>query len=182
MTLPANERKMQEQARIIYLSSPTITVEELAKTTGIPEDTLSALIYGEDENDPSKGCWHSLKKNMTDSAIIAVMANQRGVVEHTGKLALNIIQNTLSRLNEAVASGAKELEIDDLIKITTVFEKMDKIVRLDDGLPTETTRSLKLSYEQQKKIAAVMNDPFAKEEIVDVEIDTSSVVEVEDDD
>ena len=50
-------------------------------------------------------------------------------------------------------------------KIAGIFEKMDKLVRLDNGQATEIVQSMKLSYEQKVNISKVLgNDPF----IVDV--------------
>jgi len=159
-------KKMWKQAHIVYLATPVITVEELQHLTGLPKEELQLKIFGKDGKGGDHLSWFYVKSHITDAAMVSVMADQRAVVENTGKIALNIIATSLRRINDKLAQDDDYIvEIDDLAKIAGIFEKMDKLVRLDNGQATEIVQSMKLSYEQKVNISKVLgNDPF----IVDV--------------
>ena len=172
-----NNKSKREQARVMFLSDHSVTATDISQTFGISIDEARFFIYGKDGSGKSEKSWHLLRQTMTDSAIIAVMANQRDVVEHTGKVALDIIMRTLNRVQKEVASADKELSIQDLKDISDIFTKMDKIVRLDDGMATEIRHNFDLTPYQKSRIGSVMaSDPFT----IDNDIEEVEYVELED--
>ena len=153
--------KRVDQARVIYLSTETITSRELSSITGVSERELNRLIFGEDNSGDDPSCWFHIKQSMRDSSLISVMTNRKGVIDHTSNLAVNIMQNALVRLNTKVAKNEQEITIDEISKIAGVLDKLQKLSAAEIEDAKSRRAAQVLTERQQQQIAQILqNDPF----------------------
>ena len=152
--------KQREQIRWMYLGNYEIS--DIGMKTGIEMDTIRFFVFGEDGKGLDKTCLFQIKKAMSSTAIGSYLVDKAASLEKVCGTALGILTKALSDLQLEVING-KELSLDDMKKLSSIVVEMDKIVRLESGLATETIEYMGLSRAEAREI--LENDPFAQEVI-----------------
>jgi hypothetical protein len=153
-------QKQKDSIRWMYFGNYEIT--EISAKTSIDIDTIRFFVFGIDGTGADKTCLYQIKKNMSSTAISSFLADKASVLEQTCGVALAILNRSLMDLQKEVNTG-KELSLDDMKKLSSIVTEMDKLVRLESGLATETIQHMGLSRAEAREILA--NDPFAQEAI-----------------
>jgi hypothetical protein len=153
-------KKQRESIRWMYFGNFEPTDIEIR--TNIDIDTIRFFIFGEDGTGKDPTCLFQIKKNMSSTAISAFLFDKAAVFDQTAGVALSILNKSLMNLQVEVNNG-KELTVDEMNKIATIVVGMDKMVRLESGLATETIEHIGLSRAEAREILA--SDPFAKEAV-----------------
>ena len=107
------------------------------------------------------------RKGLSSTAITSYIADKASVMDRTCGIALNILTKSLEGLQLEVNNG-KELSLDDMKKLSSIVVEMDKMVRLESGLATETIEHMGLSRAEAVEILRA--DPFAPKQLPDVEV------------
>jgi hypothetical protein len=156
LSLQKLTKKQRDQVRWMYFGN--YEVIDIEAKLNIEVDTLRFFIFGGDGtgNDPT--CLYSIKKGMSSTAISSFLADKASVLDQTAGIALSILNKSLRDLQVEVNNG-KELSLDDMKKLSSIVTEMDKMVRLESGLATETIQHMGLSTAEAREILA--NDPFA---------------------
>ena len=149
------DKTIREQAKVLYFSD--YSIEEICAKLNLDSFDLSRLIKGADGK--NRG-WARLKKQMNPAAIIAYMTEKRNVLEKTAGLALNILQKNLDRMNKQVTEDGEILSVKEMQMLSQLFSNIDKVIRLEDGRPTNISQHQGLTQEEARKI--LQSDPFAK--------------------
>jgi len=150
-------KKQRDSIRWMYFGNYEIT--DISAKTGIEVDTLRFFIFGEDGTGKDPTSLYSIKKSMSSTAISCFLADKVSVLDQTCGIALNILNKSLSSLQYRVNEG-EELSLDDMKKLSSIVVEMDKIVRLESGLATETIEHMGLTRAEAREVLA--NDPFAQ--------------------
>lgn len=158
ITIQKLTQKQKDSIRWMYLGNYDPT--DIATKTDIDIDTIRFFIFGIDGTGGDKTCFYQIKKNMGSLAIGAYLRDKSVALEMTCGRALNILNKCLADLEVEVNNG-KELSLDDMKKLSSIVVEMDKIVRLETGLATETIEHIGLSRAEARSI--LESDPFAQE-------------------
>ena len=153
-------KKQQDQVRWMYFGNYEVT--DIAMKLDIEVDTVRFFIFGIDGTGSDKTCLYQIKKGMSSTAIGAFLRDKSQALEMVCGTALSILGKALTDLQVEVTNG-KELSLDDMKKLSSIVVEMDKIVRLESGLATETIQHMGLSRAEAREILA--NDPFAPKDI-----------------
>lgn len=156
-------KKQKEQIRWLYFGN--FTPLDISTKTHIEIDTVRFFIYGQDGTGSDPTCLKQIKSKMDSTAITTYIADKINVLDQTAGIALSILNASLINLQREVIVDKKELNLDDLKKLSGIVVEMDKLVRLESGQATETIQHMGLTTAEAREILAA--DPFA--EAVDVE-------------
>jgi len=156
LTIQKLTKKQKDQIRWMYFGN--YEVSDISIKTGLEIDTIRFFIFGIDGTGQDPTSLFSIKKNMSSTAIGAFLADKASVLDQTAGIALKILNKSLCDLQVEVNNG-KELSLDDMKKLSSIITEMDKLVRLESGLATETIQHMGLSTAEAREILA--NDPFA---------------------
>lgn len=157
LTIQKLTKKQKEQIRWLYLGN--YSVMDIATKLHIEQDTVRFFVFGADGTGEDKTCLFQIKKGMSSTAITAYIADKINVLDQTAGIALNILNSALVNLQKEVVDG-KELNLDDLKKLSGIVVEMDKLVRLESGQATETIQHMGLTTAEAREILAA--DPFAQ--------------------
>jgi hypothetical protein len=72
---------------------------------------------------------------------------------------LKLLHDSLTELHMQRKEGGRSLTVKEMESVASIIEKLDKIVRLEKGSPTEIISKTGLSVEEARQI--IKNDPFA---------------------
>jgi hypothetical protein len=156
LTIQKLTKKQKEQLRWLYLGN--YEPLDIATKLHIELDTVRFFIFGQDGDGKDPTCLFQIKKGMSSTAISAYIADKCAVLDQTAGIALNILNSALVNLQKEVVDG-KELNLDDLKKLSGIVVEMDKLVRLESGQATETIQHMGLTTAEAREILA--QDPFA---------------------
>lgn len=156
-------KKVLEQARNLYFSNKEIN--EICYALSIEPETLRFYIFGIDGDGKSPSCWSNIRKKLNPTVYSQYLKSKIDVLESVSGLSLELVTTSLTQLRDAVRSGEKVLNVDEISKLAKVAVDMDKIVRLESGQATELINHMGLSRAEAREI--LENDPFAK----DVEVE-----------
>lgn len=160
VTIQKFTAKQREQIRWMYLGSHEIT--DISAKLNIEIDTVRFLVFGLDGTGKDKGCLYQEKKSMGNAAIVDYLMDKAQKFEKICGTAANILAKTLMNLQVEVDNG-KELTMDEMSKLAGIITSMDKIIRLESGLATETIEYKGLSMAEAREI--LQNDPFAPKDV-----------------
>lgn len=160
ITIQKLSKKQQDQIRWMYFGN--YEVSDISVKLDIEVDTVRFFIFGIDGTGSDKTCLYQIKKGMSSTAIGAFLKDKSQALEMVCGTALSILGKALADLQVEVVNG-KELSLDDMKKLSSIVVEMDKIVRLESGLATETIQHMGLSRAEARSI--LESDPFAQEVI-----------------
>lgn len=155
--------KQRGQIRWMYLANYELT--DICAKMNLDVDTVRLLVFGLDGTGKDKSCLHYEKKGMSAAAITSFIMDKVAVLDKITGTATNILAKALDNLHAEVLQG-KELSVDEMSKIAGIVTSLDKIVRLESGMATETVEFMGLSRAEAREILA--NDPFAN--AIEVEV------------
>lgn len=146
-----------DKAKRFYMGG--VSVPNIIRLCSIPVDELNLLVMGADGSGKDPNCWHANKVGLTDEVVIAASLERLDFTLKCTGLASAVLHESLSSLNQQVKDGGRVLTIKEMESMTNIVEKLDKIVRLEKGSPTEIVSRAGLSVEEARSV--IMNDPFA---------------------
>lgn len=173
LVVPEVHKAEVDKARRFYMAG--LTLSNIQRLVNIPPDFLQALIMGSDGSGKSPECWYAQKIGTTDEVVVAASLERLDFTLKCTGLASSVLHTSLESLNEQVKAGGRVLTIKEMESMTNIVEKLDKIVRLEKGSPTEIISKAGLTVEEARSILA--NDPFAPRTI---EAEVVNVVTVPD--
>lgn len=137
-----SDPKIAKEARLMYYSG--VLPVEIAQVLKIPFAELKDRIFGKDGKGLAKNCWYQLKKKRGD---FYTEKDGRQVESVPGyeKVKYYLLKQTEARLLRMVERSLDELEqskttlydIDAIKKALETYAKLDGILRLEEGKPTE---------------------------------------------
>jgi len=136
------------------------SIPDIAAKLHIEQETVRFFVFGEDGSGKDPTCLAAIKKGMSSTAITAYIADKVNVLDQTAGIALSILNASLLQLQQEVVVDKKELNLDDLKKLSGIVVEMDKLVRLESGQATETIQHMGLTTAEAREILAA--DPFAQ--------------------
>lgn len=157
ITIQKLTKNQKEQIRWLYLGN--YEPNDIAVKLNIGIDTVRFFVFGIDGTGKDVNCLAYQKKKMSSTAISVYIADKINVLDQTAGIALSILNSALTNLQREVIVEKKELNLDDLKKLSGIVLEMDKLVRLESGQATETIQHMGLSVSEAREILA--NDPFA---------------------
>ena len=157
ITIQKLSNKQKEDIRWMYFAS--YDVAHISTTLDIDVDTVRFFIFGPDGNGSEKTCLYQIKKGMSSTAITVYIRDKVKLLNKINGTATAIISKSLDDLHKEVISGDKVLDLAEMKLLSSIVVEMDKIVRLEEGLATETIEYKGLSIAEAREILA--NDPFA---------------------
>lgn len=143
-----------KQAKDLYFAYTPL--KQICVTTGFKYESLKHYIstYWKEERELAK---HDIIDSFTES--------KRAVILSISKHGLELLDRGLTDL---LKSG-RPLKTYEISQIATLVTELDKIIKLDDGRPTEILAELKpASFIEIKKL--LQKDPFLSLEIEDAKI------------
>lgn len=153
------DRKTLETARIMYFGNYQLT--DIAEKLNIEIDTIRFYVFGEDGSGKNEKCWAHLKKNLNSSSIAVYLKDKISVLEKTAGVALNVINEALTRLDHDMKTDPDfRITIDDMKKLSSIVVDVDKMVRLESGSATELVEHIGLTVAEARKVLA--EDDFAQ--------------------
>lgn len=153
------DRKTLETARIMYFGNYQLT--DIAEKLNIEIDTIRFYVFGEDGFGKNEKCWAYLKKNLNSSSIAVYLKDKISVLEKTAGVALNVINEALTRLDHDMKTDPDfRITIDDMKKLSSIVVDVDKMVRLESGSATELVEHIGLTVAEARKVLA--EDDFAQ--------------------
>lgn len=152
-----------------------VTPSNIAKLTGIPSQELQKLIMGDDFSGKELTCWNAKRNGVVDEVVVAASLERLDFTLKCTGLASAVLHESLASLNLSVKEGGRTLTIKEMESMASIIEKLDKIVRLEKGSPTEIVSRAGLSVEEARQI--IKGDPFAPQ-IIEAECVTICPQEV----
>ena len=145
------------KAKRMYMAG--VSTSNILRLVRVDRDHLQSLVMGSDGTGKDADCWYALKVGMTDEVVLAASLERLNFsLECTG-LASSVLHSSLTTLNQSIKSGGRSLTVKEMESVANIIEKLDKIVRLEKGSPTEIVSKAGLSVEEARNI--LLNDPFA---------------------
>ena len=148
--------KQREQIRWMYLAGYELT--DICSKMNLDTDSVRLLVFGLDGTGKDSTCLYHERKHASSAAITAFIMDKVVVLDKITGTATNILAKSLDNLYKEVIDG-KELSVDEMSKIAGIVTSLDKIVRLESGMATETMEFIGLSRAEAREI--LENDPFA---------------------
>lgn len=153
------------KARRMYMAG--LTTPNILRLVRLDKEQLHTLIMGKDGSGKEPDCWYSLRIGGTDEIVLAASVERLNFsLECTG-LASAVLHESLTQLNIGVKCGGRTLSVKEMESLASIVEKLDKIVRLEKGSPTEIVSKAGLSVEEAREI--LRNDPFAPK-VIEAEV------------
>ena len=143
---------------------------DISMKLDIDIDTVRFFVFGIDGTGKDKTCLFQIKKGLSSTAIGSFLKDKSQALEMVCGTALSILSKSLVDLQIEVVNG-KVLELPELKMLSSIVVEMDKLVRLESGLATETIQHMGLSRAEARDILAA--DPFAPR---DVEVESIQVL------
>lgn len=171
--LPITAPPKSEVDKALRFYMAGLTLANIQRLVNIPANDLQVLIMGSDGSGKSPDCWYAKKVGTTDEIVVAASLERLDFTLKCTGLASSVLHESLTSLNEQVREGGRVLTIKEMESMTNIVEKLDKIVRLEKGSPTEIISKAGLTVEEAKEI--LRNDPFAPKTIA---AEVVSVVDV----
>ena len=163
ITIQKLSNKQREQIRWMYLADYQIT--DIVSKMNLDMNTVRMIIFGLDGAGKDKSCVHFEKKHASSAIVTAFLMDKASVLDGIAGVAIKILKRSLDKLYDK----DEELSVDEMTKIAGIVTSLDKIVRLESGMDTETIEYKGLSMAEAREIIA--NDPFANAiEIESVEV------------
>jgi hypothetical protein len=144
----------------MYFASYELT--DIATTLDVNIDTLRFFVFGIDGTGKDKTCLFQIKKGMSSTAITVYLRDKVKLLSKICGTGAAIISKCLDDLHVEVTNG-KVLELAELKLLSSIVVEMDKIVRLEEGLATETIEFKGLSIAEARQI--LQDDPFAPKDV-----------------
>lgn len=134
---------------------------DICERLNITNETLRFYIFGEDGSGANEKCWFQIKKQLNPLSIATYIKDKIGVLDKTAGTALNILNESLRRVQVNMLANPDEiLSIDDMKKLAGIVLDMDKMVRLESGRATDIIDNIShMSVADARRILA--EDPFA---------------------
>ncbi len=173
-TTPELPSHIVSKAKSFYMAGVSAPV--IHKLTGIPREQLDTLIMGQDGLGTERGCWNAERFATVDEVVVAASIERLDFSLRCTGIASAVLHDSLSQLHMQMKDGGRSLTVKEMESVASIIEKLDKIVRLEKGSPTEIISKAGLSVEEAKRI--IMSDPFAPKT---VEAEVISVVTPEED-
>ena len=168
ITIQKISNKQREQIRWMYFGNYELT--DISMKLDIDIDTVRFFVFGIDGTGKDKTCLFQIKKGLSSTAIGSFLKDKSQALEMVCGTALSILSKSLVDLQIEVVNG-KVLELPELKMLSSIVVEMDKLVRLESGLATETIQHMGLSRAEARDILAA--DPFAPR---DVEVESIQVL------
>ena len=165
-TLPVT---LIHKAHKFYMAG--VTPSNISQLTKIPMSDLNLLIMGDDRLGTSPDCWSVKRNGLVDEVVVAASLERLDFTLKCTGLASSILHESLSVLNQQVRDGGRTLTVREMESMSSIVEKLDKIVRLEKGSPTEIVSRAGLSVDEARAILKA--DPFAP---ITIEAECVSVV------
>lgn len=167
-----NRNPEVDKAKRMYMAG--LSLPNIQRLVNIPPPELQNLVMGIDGTGKSPDCWYAQKVGISDEVVVAASLERLDFTLKCTGLASAVLHESLVSLNAQVKSGGRTLTIKEMESVTNIVEKLDKIVRLEKGSPTEIISKAGLSVEEAREI--LKNDPFAPK-IIDAEVTDVVVVD-----
>jgi len=120
-----------ERAKQMYLGNVLPT--DISEFLEIDITELGYLCFGLDRSGEHPNSWFHIKKTHPISSVYTYSVVKPVVLKQSEMMLVNLISNNLTRMTEE----KKDLDMDELSKAAGMVEKLDKIVRLEEGKITE---------------------------------------------
>lgn len=147
---------------MLYLSDHSL--EDIAYIAQVDIDTVRFYVFGENGAGTNEHCWHQIKKKLGPASVAAYVAKKQKVLEKTAGLALNIINESLKRIQTEMDRDQSYIPtIQDLKMLSGIATDADKMVRLENGEATSITEHVGLTRAEAVRI--LKEDPFAQDVI-----------------
>lgn len=136
-----------------------VTPSNISKLTNIPMSELNLLIMGEDRLGTDPNTWYAKRNGTVDEVVVAASLERLDFTLKCTGLASAILHDSLASLNSQIKEGGRTLTVKEMESMSSIVEKLDKIVRLEKGSPTEIVSRAGLSVDEARAILKA--DPFA---------------------
>lgn len=154
------DRNKREECKMLYLSNHSL--EDIAHIAQVDIKTVRFYVFGENGAGTNEHCWHQIKKKLGSASVAAYVAKKQNVLEKTAGLALNIINESLKRIQMAMDEDPLHVPtIQDVKMLSGIVTDMDKMVRLENGEATNITEHVGLTRAEAVRI--LKDDPFAQD-------------------
>ena len=155
--MPVAVSQDTRKAKELYMAGVSAPV--IHKLTGIPQKTLDELIMGKDGLGTQTDCWNHVRLSAVDTVVIAASVERLDFSLRCTGIASAVLHDSLTELHMQMKEGGRSLTVKEMESMASIIEKLDKIVRLEKGSPTEIISKTGLSVEEARQI--IKNDPFA---------------------
>lgn len=154
------DRKTREKCKMLYLSD--YSLDDIAHIANVDMQTIRFYVFGENGSGSNEACWFQIKKKLGPASVAVYVAQKQDILENTAGLALNIINESLKRIQNAMNEDSSHVpSIDDIKKLSGIVTDMDKMVRLERGEATQITEHVGLT--RAEAIRVLKEDPFAQD-------------------
>ena len=126
--------KVIKRARDMYWSD--ISIVDIANELNIEINQLGRLIFGPDRSGYDPNCWYQLKRQQPEG-LSGTFTRYKKVKSYLLSKAEERLSRIIIRTAEEMDESGVPLDLDGLTKVVGVYEKLDKIGRLERGEPTD---------------------------------------------
>jgi len=131
-----------------------LTAVEISNELAIPLQKVRQVIFGEDETGTSPECAYKKKQLLGDRIPVKSFVKYKGhIFLKAQATAMSVLQRGLEGLD-----AKKDLSIADLKDISAIIGTIDKMQRLEMGMPTDIVKNMNLKPE--RIIAIIKSDPM----------------------
>jgi len=131
-----------------------LTAVEIANELALPIQKVRQVIFGEDETGTSPECAYKKKQLLGDRIPVKSFVKYKGhIFLKAQATAMSVLQRGLEGLD-----AKKDLSIADLKDISAIIGTIDKMQRLEMGMPTDIVKNMNLKPE--RIIAIIKSDPM----------------------
>jgi hypothetical protein len=136
-------------------SRQDITITEISTELSLPIDKVRKVIFGEDELGTSPDCVYRKKLILGDRIPAKSYVRYKGQIFLKAQAtAMAVLQRGLDNL----LSKGSDLTVSELKEVSTISANIDRMFRLESGMPTDIIKSMNLKPENI--IAIIKNDPM----------------------
>jgi len=149
-------------AKELYMAYEPIS--SIARKLSIPRDSLKYHVS------VKKDCWKHEREGIEKEVLKEFNGTKRAKLVNISKLSLSILEKSLVDMGKQDRVSLQEAR-----NVATILDSMDKIIKLDEGKPTERKELIdnRPTSPQELKERLKQADPFLQFEENDEKIDTS---------
>lgn len=132
-----------------------LTVTEISSELSLPIDKVRKIIFGEDETGTSATCPYRKKILLGNRVPVKSYVKYKGQIFLKAQAtAMSVLQRGLDEL----LSQKESLNVSQLRELSNIAGNIDRMYRLESGMPTDIIRSMDMGPE--KIIEIIKNDPM----------------------
>lgn len=136
-------KELKQKAEALFFSTDYSPVK-IASLTGCEVEGVRSWIFGPDGIDytKNKDCWFYKKEILGIGASIAKYRQVEPILIASAKAqSLDILSKQIDLTSKSLSESSTVLDMDQLKKLSDIYEKIDKIDRLEQGRATNITET-----------------------------------------